>query len=450
MISIIKNTFKIFFIQYIAFGIMCLFVLGLGGYFWVLPGDQNLLDAGFGDLTQVFRIMPWAVMPLVSTLSMRLFSVPSDNGTLDLLLTKPISVQSIVSGHFIGAFLVFLVLILSTISYPFSLAALITGPNDFDWGLYWSGLFGIILLGSLWLALGLLSSSLTKNPLVALILSLILNISSYFVPGVYGPNIIFMEFVSGLWPVGGGLYLISLTLVFLFLTRLSLEKIIYKKVHKFNKIKWFNVLNDFKIPAVIILLGILSLNYAPKWDVTTDQRFTLSKTTQDVLSGLNQTVFVDVLLDGELPLPFERLSQETEALLGRYGDYIELNINRLDPSESSIIQPSILQNLADFGVKANQITIKRNSRQESVLVYPYAMLTYNEKTVAVPLIKPTLREDLEESIATSIRYLEYAFTDALIQLSHVALFLAQLVLERACVGVHERVGTSAGCGPPRF
>ena len=191
MIPILKNTVKTFFTQSMALLLMGLFVLGLGGYFWVLPGDQNLFDAGFGDLTQLFRVLPWGAMLLVSLLSMRLLSVPRENETLDLLLTRPLSLRAITGGYFLGAYTMFLVVILSTLSYPFTLEGLISGPHHFDWGVYLSGLLGLMLLGALWMAMGLLSSSLTKNPTLALVLSLMMSLGTYVIPGGFGPQAIY-------------------------------------------------------------------------------------------------------------------------------------------------------------------------------------------------------------------------------------------------------------------
>ena len=91
MNPIIKQTFSSFFAQAAALLLMGVFVLGVGVYFWVLPCDQNLFDAGFGDLTQVFRVLPWGVLLVVSALSMRLFSPERQSGTLALLLTRPVS-----------------------------------------------------------------------------------------------------------------------------------------------------------------------------------------------------------------------------------------------------------------------------------------------------------------------------------------------------------------------
>ena len=416
MIPILKNTVKTFFTQSMALLLMGLFVLGLGGYFWVLPGDQNLFDAGFGDLTQLFRVLPWGAMLLVSLLSMRLLSVPRENETLDLLLTRPLSLRAITGGYFLGAYTVFLVVILSTLSYPFTLEGLISGPHHFDWGVYLSGLLGLMLLGALWMAMGLLSSSLTKNPMVALVLSLMMSLGTYIIPGGFGPQAIYLEFVAGLLPVGGSLYLISWTLVLLYVTHGILAKSTGGNDQN-NSLLWTTVFKRLKTPAVYLMIGLLAFNFGPKWDLTADKRFTLSETTQQVLLGLNQPVFIDVLLDGDLPLSFERLAQETQSILGRYGDQTNLMISRFDPAETAQSEPGILQELADFGIQPTQVTLQRNARQESVLVYPYAMVTYQGKTASVPLLKTVLGADIEERVTASIRHLEYAFTDALIQLS---------------------------------
>ena len=139
MNPILKQTFSSFFAQAAALLLMGLFVLGYGAYFWVLSGDHNLFDAGFGDLTKVFEVLPWGVLLIISAMSMRLLSPERQSGTLALLLTRPISLWSVVLGKYFGSFGVLILLLLSTLCYPFTLEVLISEPFSFDWGLYWSG-----------------------------------------------------------------------------------------------------------------------------------------------------------------------------------------------------------------------------------------------------------------------------------------------------------------------
>ena len=408
MNPIIKQTFSSFFAQAAALLLMGVFVLGVGVYFWVLPGDQNLFDAGFGDLTQVFRVLPWGVLLVVSALSMRLFSPERQSGTLALLLTRPVSLWSVVLGKYLGALGVLGLLLLSTLCYPLTLEYLITGPYAFDWGIYWSGLSGLLLLGGFWMTLGLLCSILTSNALVAFMLTLLLGAGSFMVPGQYGLEGIYLEFTAGLWSGAGSLYLLSLGFILLLLSRYFLGR------YGGNKQPWHGLLKPVFGGLLIAFLG---LNYLPKWDLTQDRRFTLSEPTRDVLAGLDQPIFVDVLLAGDLPQSFQRLTQETQTLLNRYALENELLISTLDPTQMAGTDPQLLDQLAEFGIQASQVTVKRNARQESVLLYPYALVTYGGHTVSVPLLKNTLGAEMQERITESVRHLEYAFTDALIQLS---------------------------------
>ena len=219
MNPILRQTFSSFFAQAAALLLMGVFVLGVGTYFWVLPGDQNLFDAGFGDLTEVFKVLPWGVLLVIAALSMRLFSPERQSGTLDLLLTRPVSLWSIVLGKYLGAFGVLLLLLVSTISYPLTMDTLISGPYGFDWGLYWSGFSGLLLLSAFWLSLGVLCSVIIANGLVAFMLTLLIGAGVYLIPGVYGPESIYFEFTSGLWSAAGASYLLALSFVLLLVSR---------------------------------------------------------------------------------------------------------------------------------------------------------------------------------------------------------------------------------------
>jgi ABC-2 type transport system permease protein len=101
---------------------------------------------------------------------MRLLSEEKKTGTMEVLMTAPVTDAEVVLAKFLAAFVFYLVIWLPTLLYPLIIEIF----GNLDWGRVWSGYFGIALIGMPFLAIGLLASSLTDNQIVAVILSFVI------------------------------------------------------------------------------------------------------------------------------------------------------------------------------------------------------------------------------------------------------------------------------------
>jgi len=118
-------------------------------------------------------------------LTMRLLSEEQRSGTIELLLTSPVNDWEVVWGKWLASFILWLFILLLTMIYPFILKVY----GSPDWGPIWSGYLGLMLMGGALLALGVFTSSLTQNQIVAAVLGVVITI--------------------GLWIIGGGSQLLS-------------------------------------------------------------------------------------------------------------------------------------------------------------------------------------------------------------------------------------------------
>ena len=105
MFAILKKEINSFFASPIGYLVIAVFLLLNGLFLWLFKGDFNILDNGFADLSSFFLISPWIFIFLIPAVTMRSFSDEKKQGTLELLLTKPVSHLQIVLGKYFGAFI---------------------------------------------------------------------------------------------------------------------------------------------------------------------------------------------------------------------------------------------------------------------------------------------------------------------------------------------------------
>ena len=152
--------------------VVSVFLLLTGLFLWVFP--DNLLDLGYADLTPLFYIAPWVFLFLVPAVTMRSFSEERRTGTLELLLTKPLTELQVVLAKYGAAVAVLLLALGPTIIYVASLSELAVPKGNIDTGATWGSYLGLLFLGSCFAAIGLFASSLTDSQIVAFLIAVFL------------------------------------------------------------------------------------------------------------------------------------------------------------------------------------------------------------------------------------------------------------------------------------
>ncbi|MDO6518215.1 gliding motility-associated ABC transporter substrate-binding protein GldG [Zobellia uliginosa] len=172
------------------------------------------------------------------------------------------------------------------------------------------------------------------------------------------------------------------------------------------------------IGVVAALIVLLIINFASGWvytrfDLTEDQRYTLSQEALNTVEKFEQPVIVDVLLEGNLPPEFLKLKTETRQLLEEFASKNNnIKFNFVDPLEDAENIEGTLTDLQALGLKPAQVTVEDNGKVSQEIVFPWAMVNYKNKTVKVPLLKNKLGASTEDRVNNSVQNLEYAFTDA--------------------------------------
>lgn len=238
MKSILFREIQSFFGSLIGYLVIGVFLLLNGLFLWVFQGDFNILDNSFADLTSFFTLAPWVLIFLIPAVTMRSFSDEKKQGTLELLLTKPLSVWQIVGGKFLGAFLLIIMALLPTLIYVYVVYDLISPPTVIDSGSILGSYFGLLFLISGYTAIGVFTSILTENQIVAFIVAIFLCFVLYF--GMEGLASLFEnnDFIAslgmdyhyrsisrGVLDTRDVIYFLSVTILFLSLTVFKLKSL---------------------------------------------------------------------------------------------------------------------------------------------------------------------------------------------------------------------------------
>jgi ABC-2 type transport system permease protein len=163
-----------FFSSLTGYIVILVFLLINGLFIWVFPGEMNVLDAGYASLETLFNIAPWVFLFLVPAITMRTFSEEKKSGHLDLLLTRPVSELQIVLAKYLASLVVAILALIPTLIFLFSIIKLSSGTNTVDMGAAWGSYLGLFFLAAVYASIGVFTSSLTDNPIIAFILAVIL------------------------------------------------------------------------------------------------------------------------------------------------------------------------------------------------------------------------------------------------------------------------------------
>lgn len=236
MLAILKKEINSFFASPIGYLVIAIFLLLNGLFLWLFKGEFNILNYGFSDLSSFFLLAPWILIFLIPAVTMRSFSDEKKQGTLELLLTKPISHFKIVLGKYFGAFILILIALIPTLLYVYTVYQLGNPVGNLDMGSTLGSYFGLFFLIAAYTAIGVFASTLSNNQIVAFIAAVFLcfvfyigfesvadMISSNFVEQL-GMNYHYKSMSRGVLDTRDIIFFFSITVFFLMLTKLNINK----------------------------------------------------------------------------------------------------------------------------------------------------------------------------------------------------------------------------------
>lgn len=170
MIAIFSKEIHEFLNSLIAYVVIGVFLIAMGLLMWIFP-DTNVLSYGYASMEPVFSLGPYVLLFLVPAITMRSFAEEKRNGTMELLQTLPFREMDIVLGKFFAGYFLVFFSILPTGIYFVSLYRLGNPVGNLDVSGIIGSYIGLLALGGIFTAFGLLASCLTGNQIVSFILA---------------------------------------------------------------------------------------------------------------------------------------------------------------------------------------------------------------------------------------------------------------------------------------
>jgi len=167
------------------------------------------------------------------------------------------------------------------------------------------------------------------------------------------------------------------------------------------------------IIAVLVLLNGIGSQFFHRFDLTQDKRYTLSPTSLSILKEVKEPLIVDVFLKGQFPGEFKKLQAETQQLLEEFKAYNKnITFQFVNPLENEEERDTIIQSFMERGLTPVNVTVEDKGKQTQEVVFPWAIATYNGRSVKVPLLKNLMGASTAEKVVSSVQHLEYAFANA--------------------------------------
>ncbi len=423
MFSIYAKEVSAFFNSlagYLAIGI---FLLISGLLLWVFP-DTSILEYGYATLTGFFNLAPYLFMFLIPAITMRSIAGERAEGTLELLLSKPVSRFHLLLGKYLGSLTVVLLALIPTGMYYYTIYQLGLPEGNIDTGAVIGSYIGLFLLGSAFTAIGVLMSALCRNPIVAFLLAVWCCFFCFYAFDALAGIPLFHGLESSVSNVGMQAHYAALSrgvldsrdavyfASFIFLLLFSCLLVLSDR----GSLRTKRLIYGIAAVGAVLLMNGVAANYFGRVDFTEEKRFTLSPLSRETAVSLTDEVHITVFLDGSLPPGFSRLKQATADLLADLKAYSggKLTYAFLNPLDGDSKQQETQVNaLAEQGINPTNLTVRTDDGLTQKLIFPGALIAYRDTQIAVNLLQNRTGASHEEVLNNSVQNLEYAFVSAL-------------------------------------
>lgn len=169
----------------------------------------------------------------------------------------------------------------------------------------------------------------------------------------------------------------------------------------------------------LVAINLLSSKLYKRFDLTADKRYTLSESAIDMIKDIESPIVIDVFLEGDdFPSEFRRLQNETRQLLEEFqAENGNIVFSFINPLEDENTRDRNIQQLTQRGLTPMQLSVQESGKSSQAVIFPWALASYNEQTVTIPLVKNKIGASQQELVSNSVQHLEYAFADGFSKLT---------------------------------
>lgn len=436
MFTLFKKELSSFFTSLIGYLTVVVFLVLTGLMLWVLKSDFNILDYGYAGMDGLFVIGPFLYLFLIPAITMRMLAEEKRVGTMELLLTKPLGDMTLIWAKWLAGVVLVAISLLPTIVCYISVFTLGDPVGNIDTGSVVGSYIGLLLLGAAFVAIGLFASSITNNQIVAFIFAALmsafmhLGFDALCHLGFLGNGELLVRRLGmgyhydsisrGVVDTRDVIYFASVIALFLMATRLVLQS---RKWHGWNKKKDLRRSHWIELGAgvlIVLFANIIGYYLFGRIDLTSEKRYTLTKSTKELLKRIDEPVLYRVYLEGEFPADFKRLQNETKEMLNQFRAYNKnvqyefVNPNDFDdPQERKVFY----QKLAQKGIQPTQIQVENAGGVTTQVLIPAADVIYKGNETSVQLLQSQKYVDQTQLLNNSIQSLEYVLSSPIRALS---------------------------------
>jgi gliding-associated putative ABC transporter substrate-binding component GldG len=168
---------------------------------------------------------------------------------------------------------------------------------------------------------------------------------------------------------------------------------------------------------LLLILNQLAAHFPIRWDLTEEKRFSIQPATKELLQNLDQVVYVDVYLEGELPAGFARLKKSIRETLDEFkiyaGDNLQYKFVNPDLATSASSRNQFYASLAEKGIQPSNVIDTKDGQRTEKLVFPGAVVAYGTREQGVLLLKGNRGSGPDQQLNQSIEGLEYELASAI-------------------------------------
>lgn len=377
---------------------------------------------GIADVRPMFQWMPVLLIFLLAALTMRQWSEEQHSGTLEVLLTLPAKHISLVLGKFLAVLSMIILALLLTLPLPIMVSFL----GNLDWGPVLGGYLAAILMGAAYAAIGLFVSSKTDNQIVALIVTVLLGGFFYllgsdaFVALFNGPVVDIFRSIGtgsrfesiqrGVIDLRDLIYYLSLSAIFLALNTISIDSTrwsAFQKKYRNRQIQTSSL--------VLINLILLNVWFYPlqglRVDLTAQKEFTISQTTKDLVSNLQEPLLIRAYLSENTHPLLLPLIPQIQDMLREYeiASNGRLTAEVVDPLKDPDIE---LEANQTYGIRPTPFQIAGRNESSIVNAYFDILVRYGDQSVVLGLQDLIDVQQNSSGTEAQLKNLEYNLTSA--------------------------------------
>ncbi|MDA3879678.1 MAG: gliding motility-associated ABC transporter substrate-binding protein GldG [Prolixibacteraceae bacterium] len=425
MFSLLRKEFNSFFGSITGYLVIIIFLLATGLFLWVLPGSFNIIEGQRATLKGFFDLAPWLYLFLIPAITMRMFAEEKRTGTIEMLITRPLTAFQITFAKYLAALILVCISLAPTLLNFYSVYQLGNPAGNIDTGATWGSFAGLLFLASVYIGIGLFASIITGNQVVAFLTAITLSFIMYngfsFLTGIdlslpvqnfllqLGIHEHYLSISRGIIDSRDIFYFLFATFIFLLLTRNMLRKT-----------RLFATWN-IKRAALLVLLLIGAYTSVSKRlfriDLTAEKRYSLSHITKDILQNQNQPLGIEVYLAGNLP---SGMKEFQESIIEKIEDMNAYSPYRLFHEVIDVYKISneeerenTIKALTDAGIEPVNFGHKTTEGMSTKQIFPGIVISNRSQSVVVNLLKNNPLISSNDNLQHSIELLEYEFAAAI-------------------------------------